>query len=432
VVRRPLAIALAALLLAPAAAGAQTNDPQNRALIVLDGSLSMNKDAGNGGTRLDAAKQAVHSLLDRLPPGSNLGLRVYGSRFNHTTRAKECSDTLLTIPVGPLDKGAMGDAVDKLDGKGMTPIGNSLLAAPGDLGSQAGRRSVVLISDGGDNCAPPDPCKAAAQVAKQGIDLSISVVGLQVDPRARKQLQCIAKAGGGSYVDVQDADKLGEELAAALARAFRTYDPSGTKVTGGTTQDQPTALGTGLYQDVITPYGQRWYSIDVPAGRRLVTSATEITSIKAEGAAEFHVRLLDPQGQVVQLDSELIQGRDSVSGRAQTFSPRMEAAGGGRLPAGRYLLMVEIAQGTAKIDPIDIPIELGIQLLKPGEDPGLVRTGGAIPAPKPSPTATPKATVEASSDGGSDTSWPLVIGVALAGLLLGLAAAAVLGRRRTA
>ena len=66
----------------------------------------MNKDAGNGGTRLDAAKAAVHSLLDKLPPGSNLGLRVYGSRLNHTTRAKECADTVLEIPVGPLDKGA--------------------------------------------------------------------------------------------------------------------------------------------------------------------------------------------------------------------------------------------------------------------------------------------------------------------------------------
>ena len=233
---------------------------------------------------------------------------------------------------------------------------------------------MVLISDGGDNCAPPDPCKAAAQVAKQGIDLSISVVGLQVDPRARRQLQCIAKAGGGSYVDVPDADKLGDELAAALARAFRSYEPSGTKVTGGTAQSQPTALGTGLYQDVITPYGQRWYAIDVPAGRRLVTSVTEITSIKAQGEAEFHVRLLDPAGQEVHFDSELIEGRESVSGRAQTFSPRMEAAAGSRLPAGRYLLEAEIAQGTGKIDPLDIPLEIGIQLLKPGEDPGLVRT----------------------------------------------------------
>jgi len=109
---------------------------------------------------------------------------------------------------------------DTVDGpwraRGRTPIGASLLATPDDLGSAEGRRSVVLVSDGGDNCAPPDPCKAAAQVAKQGVDLSISVVGLQVNERVRKQLECIARAGGGSYVDVQDAGKLGQELAAAL------------------------------------------------------------------------------------------------------------------------------------------------------------------------------------------------------------------------
>ena len=92
------AVLLAAVLalLAPATAAAQ----QNRALIILDGSLSMNKPAGNGGTRLDAAKAAVHQLLDRLPAGSNLGLRVYGTRLNHTTPARECRDTQLQIPVG--------------------------------------------------------------------------------------------------------------------------------------------------------------------------------------------------------------------------------------------------------------------------------------------------------------------------------------------
>jgi Ca-activated chloride channel family protein len=435
VVRWLIAVAVLALA-APAHASAQSG---NRALIVLDGSLSMNKDAGNGGTRLDAAKQAVHGLLDRLPPNASLGLRVYGSQVNHSTRAKECADTHLVIPVGPLDKGQIGSTVDALDGKGMTPIGNSLLAAPQDLGSAAGRRSVVLISDGGDNCAPPDPCKAAAQVAKQGIDLSISVVGLQVDPRARRQLKCIAKAGGGSYVDVQDADKLGEELAAALARAFRSYDVTGTKVAGGDSAQQATALATGLYQDVITPYGRRFYAIDVPAGRGLLTSVTEVTSITTQGAAEFHTTLLDPQGNQVQFDSELIQGRDEVTGRAKTFSPRMAGAGGGTSPPGRYVLQVEIAKGTNTIDPNPIPLEIGVQLLKPGEDPGLVRGNGAIPVatPTPTPTPTPKATATVVSTGGSGgggggVSAPLVLGVGLAGLLVGLAAAAVLGRRRPA
>ena len=96
-------------------------------------------------------------------------------------------------------------------------------------------RAVVLVSDGGDNCAPPDPCKAAAKVARGGVDLSISVVGLQVNERVRRQLQCIADAGGGAYVDANDPDALRDELLAALARAFRSYDPTGTPVEGGPT-----------------------------------------------------------------------------------------------------------------------------------------------------------------------------------------------------
>ncbi len=178
----------------------------------------MNDDAGNGGTRLAAAKKAVGTLVDRLPEGVPLGLRVYGSKVSEASRAEGCRDTELTVPVGPLDKAALRAKVDALEGKGRTPIGNSLLAVPDDLGSAEGRRSVVLVTDGGDNCAPPSPCKAAEQVAKRGVDLSISVVGFQVNDRVRKQLRCIAEAGGGSYVDVDDADKLGDELL-ALARA---------------------------------------------------------------------------------------------------------------------------------------------------------------------------------------------------------------------
>jgi len=174
----------------------------------------------------------------------------------------------------------------------------------------------------------------------------------------------------------------------------------------------------------------------VPAGRRLVTSVTEVTSFKVRGAAEFHVTLLDPTGAQVAFQSELIQGRDAVTGRAQTFSARMDGAAGGPRPAGRYVLRVEIAKGTNTIEPIPIPLEIATQLLEPGEDPGLVRTGGGLPAPKPSPTATPKATAAADAgggdDGGSGVSFPVVAGVALGGLLLGLAVSALLVRRRPA
>ena len=185
---RVLIAVAAALFVLPATAHGQATDTRNRALIVLDASKSMNKDAGNGGTRLDAAKQAVAELVDRLPAGAPIGLRVYGAKVAETSREEACKDTELTIPVGPLDKEQLTGAVNALNGKGRTPIGNSLLATPDDLGSSEGRRSVILVSDGGDNCAPPDPCEAAREVARQGLDLTISVVGLQVSERARRQL----------------------------------------------------------------------------------------------------------------------------------------------------------------------------------------------------------------------------------------------------
>ena len=102
---RVLVLGVLALLAVPAAARAQTTDTRNRALIVLDASKSMNEDAGNGGTRLDAAKQAFDELVRRLPEGAPIGLRVYGSKGAEVSKAQACKDTELTIPVGPLDKG---------------------------------------------------------------------------------------------------------------------------------------------------------------------------------------------------------------------------------------------------------------------------------------------------------------------------------------
>jgi Ca-activated chloride channel family protein len=323
----------------------------------------------------------------------------------------------------------MRGTVDGLQGKGRTPIGNSLLATPDDLGSAAGRRSVVLVSDGGDNCAPPDPCKAAERVSKQGVDLSISVVGLQVNERVRKQLECIARVGGGSYVDVQDAGKLGDELAAALARAFRSYEPAGTKVTGGLSQTQGPALGSGQFQDAMKPGEERWYRIDVPAGRRLFASVTAIPSKQAGGQGALQSDLLDPAGRNVDRDSEVMYGKDAgEAGRERSQALRTAGpAGAGDVASGRYVLHVKIAD--EGIDPLPVPLELGVQLLEPGEAPGLAREPGkVVPDGTPAPTATPKATPAAKANP-SGASWLVIAVAAVVGLALGVGAALVLGRK---
>ena len=425
---RVLFVVAVALLVLPATAHGQATDTRNRALIVLDASKSMNEDAGiaklRGGTRLDAAKQAVTELVDRLPEGAPIGLRVYGSKVAETSREEACRDTELVIPVGPLDKEQLTGAVNGLTGKGRTPIGNSLLATPDDLGSSEGRRSVILVSDGGDNCAPPNPCDAAREVARQGLDLTISVVGLQVNERVRNQLECIARAGGGTYSDVQDAGELGDELAALLARAYRSYEPSGTEVQGATIEGDGPALSAGLFQDTINADEQRWYQLEVPAGRRPVTAVTAIPAYESTGGATFRTELRNPDGGEVAADQGQLLGGLSATelGRVETQSVRTE----GPVDGGRYQLGVSLDGGDFGGQPV--ALELGIQFLAPGEEVGLSREAGELATPTPTPTATAETseTVEADSGG---LGWLVVAGIAIAGVLIGLGAASLLGRR---
>jgi Ca-activated chloride channel family protein len=435
VFRLGLAVALS-LVVVPAAA-AQTPDTRNRALIVLDASKSMNEDAGNGGTRLDAAKAAVDALVDRLPAGAPLGLRVYGSKVSEVSRAEGCKDTELTVPVGPLDKDALRGTVNRLTGKGRTPIGASLLAVPDDLGAAEGRRSVVLVTDGGDNCAPPDPCKAAEEVARRGVEMSISVVGFQVNDRVRKQLRCIARAGGGSYVDVEDADELGGELSALLSRAFRSYEPTGTKIEGGASAAQAKPLGEGQFLQTIPAgdFGERWFSIDVPAGVRAFVSTTAIPPRPSSGQGLLRTTLYTrgEYNHTQGFTNDVIHGTsfDDVNGFTTSQSVRTQADD----PPGPYDLSVEIGKvGTGDGLDADVPIEISVQFVKPGENVKLANAPGALATPAPSATPRPKvtATPAPAEDGGGSGGWLVLVLCVVAGIGVGFLASGVLMRRAAA
>ena len=313
-----MALVLAGLLTPPAVAQEQ----QRSVLLILDGSKSMNDDAGDGRTRLDAAKAALGEVIKVLPEDAQVGLRVYGSKVSDVSRAEGCRDSALVTPVGPLDRDALSGSVEALQGKGRTPIGRSLLAAPGDL-PKRGVRTVVLVSDGGDNCAPPDPCKAAAKVARGGVDLSISVVGLQVNARVRRQLECIADAGGGSYVDANDPDALRDELLAALARAFRSYEPTGTPVEGGAVPEQAPRIGEGQYLDALRPGEERFYAVELAPAQKLFTSVTAIPARGLDGSAAFRARLIAPDGEEGRDASDVLRDdRLGQYGSISTFGLR--------------------------------------------------------------------------------------------------------------
>ena len=125
-------IITATLLLGPAgsASGAEPDDPS--LLLILDASGSMQARFGKD-TRIAAAKQALHQLIEALPADSRVGLRVYGHRVPNSNRKKGCRDTELVVPVRVLDRRVLHERIGRIRSRGFTPIGASLRAAASDL-----------------------------------------------------------------------------------------------------------------------------------------------------------------------------------------------------------------------------------------------------------------------------------------------------------
>lgn len=178
------------------AGAAPPGDPQHSVIFVIDVSGSME------GVSLEQAQAALRSGVAALPAGTDAGLRSFGG---------ECGDGGdLLIPVGPVDPPQFSSAIDALVAGGMTPTPEALAAAAGDL-PDSGSRTIVLISDGESTCG--DPCEVAVDLAaSMGIDFRMHTVGYQVPSAAETELDCIARATGGTYVPVSDPGRLGEVL----------------------------------------------------------------------------------------------------------------------------------------------------------------------------------------------------------------------------
>ncbi|MFE2426293.1 VWA domain-containing protein [Streptomyces sp. NPDC059373] len=317
----------------PAQAAAASEDSL---IMVLDSSGSM------AGQRMAAAKKAVDEVVDTLPDGYPTGLRVYGAGKTHG-----CDDTSLVEPVQPLDRAAVKRAVAAVEPKGDTPIGLSLRKAAGDL-PEGGRGTVLLVSDGEDNCGDPGPCEVAKQLADSAgnaVGLRIDTVGFQVRGKARTQLECIAGAGHGSYYDAPDAAALARQLERASRLSADAYKAEGEQVTGGASAGRAAALRTGQYVDTIGPGETRWYAagLDAVSAADLAVTAVPPTGAKVAYGDGIELRLQTASGYAYTCDSGYAHfGQEEGAMVLSTAVSRVPSAKGGGScdKKGRYLLSV--------------------------------------------------------------------------------------------
>lgn len=361
---RALAVAVALLLALPAlAAGqepsptpAQGGDPPS-VLLILDSSKSMNDDDGTGKPKLEGAKAALNSLVDQLPDGARVGLRVYGSEKSDVSRAEGCKDTKLISPVAPLDRGRLKGVIKSFQAKGRTPIGGSLEAAAQDL-PKTGKRTIVLVGDGGDNCAPPAPCAAAKRLAEGGIDLTIQAIGFQVNDRVRRTLECIAKAGNGTYVTADDAEALENEVVAATLGALRSFKSRGNAIKGAPRYQEAPLVKPGQYTDTIQPDTDHWYKADLKRGQSLQIASTVVADEAETSSAQWTVKVYTPELVSDTLDYEESGYLENNTGSAGITVGPAGSQDNEDLTVGTYFVRLRLEDSSGGLDPKDYPVEL--------------------------------------------------------------------------
>ena len=267
-----------------------------KAELIMDLSGSMRADDA-GGTRLDAAKRASTELIDSLPDDALLGMLVYGQResSDESNRERGCQDIEVLSPVQKVDKEALKSKIAGLQAKGYTPIGNALRKAAEELGPD-GERSIILVSDGIDTCAPPPVCEVAKELAGQGVGLTIHTVGFKVDEEARAELECVAQATGGQSMTADDATQLADHMKFLTQRSVQGYETTGTPFEFSKTKEGAKWLGAGKYQTTLVPevaHDDRtplYYRIAVPKGHNAIVTSKVLANIDAEGKGQQEVR----------------------------------------------------------------------------------------------------------------------------------------------
>jgi hypothetical protein len=180
-------------------------------VIVLDASAGM-ADETPSGTRMDLAKTALSQYVESLPPGTNVGLLLYGHRGSRaeSDKAESCAAIDLVYRVGPMDRAILKAMINSAPSVGWAPVAGSLLAAQQAFaGREMQTNRILLITSGGDNCGG-DPCQVAKEMRQSGVATTIDVIGLNLDYAAIEPLQCVANTTGGLYYSAPTADGLAE------------------------------------------------------------------------------------------------------------------------------------------------------------------------------------------------------------------------------
>ena len=185
-----------------------------RILILLDGSGSM-VDPWNNTNKWEVAKKLVIKTIDSIQkaePDVQIGLRVFGHQSPRV--AHDCQDSKLEVPISKNSAATIKARLNSITPQGYTPIAYSLFLAAGDFISTEGTNSIILITDGIENCEG-DPCASSDVLREKRITLKPFVIGLGLKESDKKNFECV-----GSYYDAGNEKAFSNAMSIVISQAL--------------------------------------------------------------------------------------------------------------------------------------------------------------------------------------------------------------------
>lgn len=182
-----------------------------RILFILDFSNSMNETL-HGESKIDMMLNTMRQIIPKMSEHTSVGLRVYGHKMGFTP-IDACRASSLIVPISENNGQNISNALYTVKPRGMTPITFSLKEAiRKDFLGFNGRKHIILLTDGGENC-DQSPCTWAIELMKIRKDVVIDVIAFNVrEEEDLAQLECTSLVTGGKFHTANTAAELVDSL----------------------------------------------------------------------------------------------------------------------------------------------------------------------------------------------------------------------------
>lgn len=193
----------------------QFDSMDEKVLFILDFSHSMTEEI-NGEKKVDLMLNTMAQILPTINKKAWVGLRVYGHRMGFTAY-DACKSSALLVPITPGSTNEIEAKLSKTSPRGMTPITYSLKkAVDSDFIGFSGKKHIILLTDGGENC-DESPCTWAMDLIQKRKDYKIDVIAFNIsDKDDLDQLQCTALVTTGKFYTANTASELVKSLQNSL------------------------------------------------------------------------------------------------------------------------------------------------------------------------------------------------------------------------